>query len=111
MSKIMNKELKNSYRKQFPTVGPSMIETLDLLGIKSREQLKEMTAERAMQKYLNMTGWVKGKSCSCVAYGFEGIIRNCKWYDIPQHRKNELKNFVYSRREIYDKTYKNFTSK
>jgi hypothetical protein len=86
--------MKCSYRSQFPSVWPKMIEKLDLLGIHTVEELKSTGAEWAMQLYIQLHGWRKTGMCSCLAYAFEGIMRDCKRYDIPKQRKIELTKYT-----------------
>lgn len=90
-----------SYRSQFPDIGPKFVEKVNALGISSREEMIELWSEAIFRRYMQLHGGWKHGMCSCLAYQFEGVIRNCKRYEIPKSRKDVLKQRVNELRKHF----------
>lgn len=92
--------MKHPYRWQYQSCGPKLIEKLDFLGIDTIQKLQLIWAEGAMELYIKKYWGRKKWMCSCIAYQFEGLVRNCPRNEIPEHRKKELIVFTRNLKKI-----------
>ena len=80
MSKIEN----------LPNIGKVLAEKLELLEIRSAEELIEMGTENV---FIQLYKLDQGDACINKLMAIEGAIQGIRWHLLDQNRKDELKEF------------------
>lgn len=73
-----------------PNIGKTLADKLEMIGIKSEEELKEMGSENALIKIATIEN---SGACINMLYALEGAIQGIRWHGLDSARKEELKEF------------------
>ncbi len=74
---------------QLPNIGEVVEEQLNLVGIRTYDQLKEIGSERAWLKIKGMDE----SACIHRLYALEGAIQGIRKTELAEDKKKELKEF------------------
>ena len=85
--------------KAIKNIGPKMAEKLYNAGIYDFESLVRIGTED-VYLMVDESGGFCGTHHAAYLYAIEAAIINCRWQDVPEDRKNELKDFAKKLREI-----------
>jgi len=75
---------------QLPNIGKTLAKKLEMIGIKSEQDLKHMGSENAIIKIATID---KESACINMLYALEGAIQGIRWHELDNERKQELKEF------------------
>lgn len=84
--------------KAIKNIGPKMAEKLYNAGIYDFESLVRIGTED-VYLMVDESGGFCGTHHAAYLYAIEAAIINCRWQDVPEDRKNELKDFAKKLRE------------
>jgi|DEB0MinimDraft_10_1074344.scaffolds.fasta_scaffold59923_2 DNA transformation protein len=84
--------------KTIKNIGPKMAEKLYNAGIYDFESLVRIGTED-VYLMVDESGGFCGTHHAAYLYAIEAAIINCRWQDVPEDRKNELKDFAKKLRE------------
>lgn len=79
--------------KKIRNIGPKMAEKLYNAGIYSLDDMKRYGTEDAYIK-VDESGGFCGTHHAAYMYAIEAAIIDCAWQDVPESRKEELKEFA-----------------
>ena len=77
---------------KLPNIGSELSRRLELAGIKTSNELKELGTENAFIKLKT----VFPDACYNQLYAMEGAIQGIRWHGISKERKEELQEFMNS---------------
>jgi DNA transformation protein len=83
----MDSRIKNL--TQMPNIGKVVAEKLLQVGITSPEELKKTGSEQAFIRLQT----IDETACFSMLQGLEGAVQGISWHNLPQERKEELKEF------------------
>jgi hypothetical protein len=81
--------------KQLRNVGPKLAAKLIEARIDSPEKLRQLAAKKAFEK-MYAAGDSYGDFNAAYLYALEGALRDCDWLSIPDHIKQEYKEYAQS---------------
>jgi len=73
-----------------PNIGITLAEKLNLIGIKNKQELKELGSEKAIIKIATIEN---SGACINMLYALEGAIQGIRWHKLDKERKQDLKEF------------------
>ena len=73
-----------------PNIGITLAEKLNLIGIKNKQELKELGSEKAIIKIATIEN---SGACINMLYALEGAIQGIRWHKLDKERKQVLKEF------------------
>lgn len=75
---------------ELPNIGKTLAKKLELIGVKSEQDLKELGSENAIIKISTIEN---SGACINMLYALEGAIQGIRWHGLDNIRKRELKEF------------------
>lgn len=75
---------------ELPNIGKTLAEKLELIGVKTEQDLKELGSKNAIIKISTIEN---SGACINMLYALEGAIQGIRWHGIDKVRKQELKEF------------------
>ena len=88
----MDKQTAIAKLEKIRNFGPKMAEKCYNAGIYDLETIKRIGTED-VYLMLDEAGQFCGTHHAAYLYAIEAAIIDCAWQDVPQHRKQELKDF------------------
>ena len=85
-----------------PNIGKDCAKKLQQVGIHTFEELKAAGSEQA---FLRIKAIDSG-ACLCVLCALEGAILGIRWHNLPQRRKQELKQFFIETKKVQSLSFK-----
>lgn len=79
---------------EMPNIGKVVAEKLCQVGISTPEELRAIGAEQAFIRVQT----IDEGACLCMLQGLEGAVQGIRWHNLPNERKEELKQFFRMRR-------------
>ena len=79
---------------QMENIGKVVAEKLIEVGITSPEELKALGSEQAFVRLQT----IDETACLSMLQALEGAVQGIRWHNLPQERKEELKEFLHLRR-------------
>ncbi|BBE19233.1 hypothetical protein AQPE_3409 [Aquipluma nitroreducens] len=79
---------------QMKNIGKVVAEKLIEVGITSPEELKALGSEQAFVRLQT----IDETACLSMLQALEGAVQGIRWHNLPQERKEELKEFLHLRR-------------
>ncbi|MCP5062672.1 MAG: TfoX/Sxy family protein [Ignavibacteriae bacterium] len=73
-----------------PNIGKTLADKLNIIGIKTEHDLKDIGSENAIVKIAIIEN---SGACINMLYALEGAIRGIRWHGLDDERKQELKDF------------------
>ena len=73
-----------------PNIGITLAEKLNLIGVKNKQELKELGSEKAIIKIATIEN---SGACINMLYALEGAIQGIRWHKLDKERKQDLKEF------------------
>ncbi len=95
----MNKEEIITKLEKIRNIGPKMAEKLYNAGIYDLESLVRIGTED-VYLMIDESGGFCGTHHAAYLYAIEAAITDCRWQDVPEGRKTELKDFTKRLRKI-----------
>jgi len=77
--------------EQMPNIGKVLAKKLNQVEITTPEELCAMGTE---QVFIRLSA-IDSTACLSMLQALEGAIQGIRWYDLPIHRKAELKEFYH----------------
>lgn len=96
---MKNKQKIIEKLKKIKNIGPKMAEKLYNAEIYDYESLVRIGTED-VYLMIDDSGGFCGTYHAAYLYAIEAAIIDCKWQDVPENRKNELKIFAKKLREV-----------
>jgi len=84
--------------KKIKNIGPEMAKKLYNAGIYDFESMSKIGTED-VYLMIDESGGFCGTNHAAYLYAIEAAIINCKWQDVPEGRKKDLKEFARKLRE------------
>ena len=73
-----------------PNIGKILVDKLNIIGIKTEQDLKNTGSENAIIKIITIEN---SGACINMLYALEGAIQGVRWHVLNKERKQELKEF------------------
>ncbi|HAN18219.1 MAG: competence protein TfoX [Bacteroidetes bacterium GWC2_33_15] len=73
-----------------PNIGKELAKTLQQVGIKSGEELKQVGSENAFIRIKT----IDPSACINKLCALEGAVQGIRWHNLSKERKQELKEFL-----------------
>ena len=75
---------------ELPNIGKTLAVKLNLIGIKTEQELKQLGSENAIIKIATIEN---SSACINMLYALEGAIQGVRWHELDYNKKQELKDF------------------
>lgn len=76
-----------------PNIGQVLEKNLIKAGIKNPEELINLGTQKSFKK---VKKFYNPESCLNMLYAIEGAVQGIRWHNLPEKKKEELKEFYHS---------------
>ena len=79
--------------QKLPNIGKTLSDKLEIIGVKSENDLCEMGSENAIIKIATLEN---SGACINMLFALEGAIQGIRWHNLDKETKQKLKEFYNS---------------